>query len=211
MIGGGAVVAACAALARLELLPRLLGTLALVAYWLLVVNRWKSPVWQLAFPAAVVLAMAGLYVIGQRPGTPYNVFATAPKFFLDDRLPNDPMRDTFEFAREHTPADAVFIVPPAGGRMRIVGRRALAADFKAFPFQDEAIREWHKRSRQFYGENVSTEEARNDYYDALGDERLTALARHHESDYAVLPNDTPTNLTEVFRGKSHKIVAFPVP
>jgi hypothetical protein len=211
LFAAAGIVAVLASMVPLELLPRLLGTLALTAYWIVVVSRLRSSAWQLAFPAAVALAMAGLYVVGQRPGTPYILFATAPKFFLDDRLPNDPFRDNFEYARAHTPENAVFIVPPAGGRMRIVGRRAVAADFKAFPFQDEAIREWYMRSRRFYGEKVATEDARNDFYDALGDERLIALAKHHDADYAVLTNETPTNLAEVFRGRSHKIVAFADP
>jgi hypothetical protein len=50
-----------------------------------------------------------------------------------------------EFARQHTPVDAVFLVPPDEESFRLVARRAIVINFKGVPQFDGELAEWRDR------------------------------------------------------------------
>jgi hypothetical protein len=50
-----------------------------------------------------------------------------------------------EFARQHTPVDAVFLVPPDEESFRLVAERAIVINFKGVPQFDGELVEWRDR------------------------------------------------------------------
>ena len=55
------------------------------------------------------------------------------------------------FARENTPEESIFLTPPTWGQFRLLARRPIVVDFKAFPFSDTGMLEWHNRITDAYG------------------------------------------------------------
>ncbi len=50
-----------------------------------------------------------------------------------------------EWVIQHTPVDAVFLIPPSLSGFRYRAQRPVFVDFKALPFQDAAMLEWYRR------------------------------------------------------------------
>jgi hypothetical protein len=106
--------------------------------------------------------------------------------------------------------DAIFVVPPAFGILRVVGRRALVVDFKAIPLQDGAMREWRDRMRFVYGQVegggfpalARLEQA----YRTITDSHLRRIAARYGATHAVLFADSKTALPEVYADSSYKVV-----
>ena len=82
-----------------------------------------------AAAATVVLAVGGV----GRPGA--HVAADADR------------EAVHAWAREATPPDALFLVPPSDTRFRMGARRSVAINFKPTPFDDALMREWFERLR----------------------------------------------------------------
>ena len=53
-------------------------------------------------------------------------------------------------AKAGTESDAVFLVPAKWKEWRLLARRAVVVDWKAFPFREEGMLEWHRRYRAVY-------------------------------------------------------------
>lgn len=53
-------------------------------------------------------------------------------------------------AKAGTESDAVFLVPAKWKEWRLLARRAVVVDRKAFPFREEGMLEWHRRYRAVY-------------------------------------------------------------
>ena len=49
------------------------------------------------------------------------------------------------WAKKNTPTDALFLIPPEFEKFRLIAKRAVIADWKSFPFQEEAMFEWANR------------------------------------------------------------------
>jgi hypothetical protein len=113
-------------------------------------------------------------------------------------------------AAAHTGADAIFVVPPALGVLRIVGRRAVVVDFKAIPLHDGAMREWRERMRFVYGQVegggfpalARLEQA----YRTITDSHLLRIAARYGATHAVLYADSKTALPEVYADSSYRVV-----
>jgi hypothetical protein len=109
-----------------------------------------------------------------------------------------------------TPKDALFVVPPQFGLLRIHGQRALVVDFKSIPFQDAAMLEWRERMRVVYGEveggGFKAARAFDKAYRRITDTHLLALASRYGATHALLYMDTPSQLVEVYANEIYKIV-----
>jgi hypothetical protein len=133
---------------------------------------------------------------------------------LQPLLSGDDFRDAdagmARAASLHTPADAVFVVPPNFGILRLVGQRALVVDFKSIPFQDQHMREWRERIRQVYGEvsggGVEASRELEDSYRAILDAHLNELAARYGATHAVLFSETPTMLPILASNESYRLV-----
>lgn len=85
-------------------------------------------------------------------------------------------------AREHTPPDAVILIPWDWSEWRLFSERAVVVDWKFFLFSDEGMREWNDRYEEIYAFPGGA-----GYPTAIGDDGLAELRRRYGFDYAVLP------------------------
>lgn len=115
-----------------------------------------------------------------------------------------------QWARQSSPEDAVFVVPPSLGQFRFGAQRAIVVDFKAIPFADEALREWNSRMHAccvpsgFEGTPGQAAFVRG--YREIDDERLRYLHDTYGARFAVLIAGMQTNLPEMYADSSYKIV-----
>jgi len=114
------------------------------------------------------------------------------------------------FAKNHTPADAIFVVDPSMGLFRLAAQRALVVDFKDFPFSDEGMVEWQQRLFDCYGIpkaigfDAMYEMSR--LYKKITDGKLKALQIKYGVSYAVLHHATKTQFHVIYQTKEYKIV-----
>lgn len=50
-----------------------------------------------------------------------------------------------QWVRENTAESTIFLIPPEFESFRLVANRAIVADWKSFPFQDKAMKQWAER------------------------------------------------------------------
>jgi hypothetical protein len=111
--------------------------------------------------------------------------------------PGDPRgyRDVCEFAREQTPIEAMFLVPPNEEEFRVTARRAIVVNFKGVPQLSGELGEWRDRlCRVLDLPNLDvlprrrfdrTMEAISRRYDELPADHLIDVARHYGARYIV--------------------------
>jgi hypothetical protein len=139
-----------------------------------------------------------------------HVRALQPHLSLADLSGDDV--DAARWAARHTPADAVFLVPPSLGIFRLVAARAIVVDFKAFPFQDRAMEEWYRRLLDCCGPvppgtvGFAAMAAMDENYRRLGDADLDRLATRYGASYAVLGATTTTRHSIVYANDRFRIV-----
>lgn len=76
----------------------------------------------------------------------FSLFSYHDRFNFSSYIPHP--TDETELAlwvKNHTPPDTIFLVPPEFEQFRLISNRAIVADWKAFPFQEEAMIEWADR------------------------------------------------------------------
>ncbi len=114
------------------------------------------------------------------------------------------------YVKENTPEDAVFYVPPRFGEFRYMAGRAVVVDFAAYPFQDQAMREWFNRIASCYGvpdqNGFNALPQLNETIYHISDIELFDLSRKYRFTYAVVYDSTPTNFPLVFRTNTLKLV-----
>jgi len=97
------------------------------------------------------------------------------------------------WAREHTPVDAVFVVPPNEQLFRFHARRAIVVNFKNVPQLSSEMREWRERLESVLDEPLANLPRRFDRahaaiaarYDALPAGHLFDVARRYGAAYVV--------------------------
>ena len=106
-------------------------------------------------------------------------------------------RELAAWAREHTPADAVFLVPPSEESFRVHARRAIVVNFKGVPQLGAELPEWRDRLRDVLaldaagllalpaplGRTLAAIRAR---YDGLPPEHHAAVAAAYGARYVVV-------------------------
>src|SRR5205814_9379856 len=65
--------------------------------------------------------------------------------------PDDRYLAMCEWARQHTPAEAIFLVPPQESEFRYHTRRAIVVNFKAVPQLAGELSEWRDRMKNVLG------------------------------------------------------------
>lgn len=158
----------------------------------------------------LVAVVAGLFAL-----LPLSSVDNLPRQFAQIVPQFTPTSDAYFDIAQHAKStldDAVFIVPPDAGSFRYLANRAIVVDYKAFPFQDEAMAEWYQRMKDVYGPSLilrNYDAAMRDMkarYAQISDERLNDLAAKYGATHAVLDGSTKTKLPILFEGKSHKVV-----
>jgi hypothetical protein len=104
-----------------------------------------------------------------------------------------------EFAHQHTPVDAVFLVPPDEESFRLVGRRAIVINFKGVPQFDGELAEW--RDRLCHVLHLPTLQNLPHRFDAA----LRAIGQR----YAVLPDSILVQTARSF-GARYIVVPHPL-
>jgi len=120
--------------------------------------------------------------------------------------------DIVKFVGKATPENSIFLTPPAWGQFRLLARRAIVVDYKAFPFSDIAMSEWYSRIINCYADQnqneIETIDSLNNNYYYVDDDRLTNLKNSYNISYAVLFNQTPTKFEVIYNNDSYKVVSF---
>lgn len=100
------------------------------------------------------------------------------------------MVDIGQFARRHTPKDALVLTPPVGSLFRVSSRRSVLIDFKGMPGKPSKMLEWRSRLENCYGPWSNTGFAAVDEMDrnyrSISRYKLAELRREYGIDYAVL-------------------------
>jgi len=93
-----------------------------------------------------------------------------------------------EWARETTPVDAVFLVPPYENEFRLLARRAIVVDTKSPPMYMDELVAWYRRlcATVGAGDDVATYLAAEAHWDTLGADQLVAIAHQFAADYLVV-------------------------
>jgi hypothetical protein len=95
------------------------------------------------------------------------------------------------WAREQTPVDALFLVPPSMGRFRAIARRAVVVDTKSPPLQPEYLVEWYRRLCAVVQlDQAKTHELVEAHWSELSPAQLEAVARASHADYLVVAAGT---------------------
>ena len=182
-----------------------LGTLA--ACWLVLRPGRRRALASLAAAGlAVGLVVANKYL----PAGPLAGFlrGTVPIFTATEV--NDNQDRIMEYCRNHTPTDAVFIIPPWFERFSVSARRAVVVKFKCTVVSDRGLLEWRERLTDCYGEvagrgfDAVAEMDRN--HRAVTDEDLVFIARKYGAGFAVLHRRTRTGFPVLFEEDRYKVV-----
>ncbi|NND71910.1 MAG: hypothetical protein HKN43_10050 [Rhodothermales bacterium] len=103
----------------------------------------------------------------------------------------DGMASLERWVQRETPTSSVFLIPPSNSRFRISTNRSIVINFKAFPFQDDAILEWRKRMEAIAGPIPRTGDtgerlgAMDAAYEALSPQALIDLQHEYNVGYVV--------------------------
>jgi hypothetical protein len=165
-----------------------------VGAWLLLV---RDRVIAVAAPIVLTLALGGLLIGVQAWGPAPKIFdAVGPQIFPAHL--STPVADIARRARAVTTPESIFVTPPAFGTFRIIAERAIVADFKAIPYQEDAILEWRSRMYALYGTPTTTgfaaEKEFDDRYRSISDGHLMSLCQSYGATHAILYSETETSL-----------------
>lgn len=126
-----------------------------------------------------------------------------PIFTIEEAAERFGGRDSVKLAlaaREHTPPDAVILIPWGWIQWRLFSERAVVVDWKFFLFSDEGMREWNDRYNAIYAFPGGA-----GYPNAIGDDGLAELRRQYGFDYAVLPVGAGFRLPSVLNTSRWKL------
>jgi len=184
---------------------------------LLVYAAWMGPrragARRFASAAVAGLLIAVLFVpaSGRIPIAGRLLSLTRPVLSLDQGVQRED--GAARFCRDHLPRGSSLVVPPLLGRIRLVSRRALLADFKFMPTTDSALIEWRRRLEEAYGpwsgSGFAAARSMDRGYRAISPGRLVRLRALFGVSYAVLYADTPWPAAELYRDSFFKVVRIP--
>lgn len=125
------------------------------------------------------------------------------KSFLKlDEIPRE-NQEIASFLQENTAKESVVLAPHNFGFLRMYAKRAIVVDYKAFPFQNDAILEWHQRITSIYGNNKDKFETT---YQNISKEKIQRLQKKYNFNYVVLYKNTATTIPVLFENNAFKII-----
>jgi hypothetical protein len=107
------------------------------------------------------------------------------------------MQHVGRWARQSTPIDAVFLIPPGDGSFRLASLRSAVVSFKHVPQLNGELLEWKRRLDDVTGIDVSTlrghmprtQRNLDTLYNARNPESLFNVARRYHASYLVIERD----------------------
>jgi hypothetical protein len=124
----------------------------------------------------------------------------------------DDWRDVCRWARENSPADAVFLTPLRSNTFKWYAGRGEAATWKDMPQDAHSVVEWSKRINEFFDNGKKDPD---DHWRAtlaeLGDERLKELAAKYKFQYAIverIPGGPKLSMEPVYQNGSYAVYRF---
>ncbi|MGI9037997.1 MAG: DUF6798 domain-containing protein [Gemmatimonadota bacterium] len=129
---------------------------------------------------------------------------------LDIRPEDERRSDLYAWARNSSPDDAVFAVPPGWIDFRLVARRAVVADHKSPPVLPDELAAWVERLRALTGIETGAEAAELDTAFLAADcLRLRLLSERYRARYAIRRVETPPCGHVVYSDAEFAIVELP--
>jgi hypothetical protein len=116
-----------------------------------------------------------------------------------------------DFIRDHTPVDAIFVVPPNEQVFRYRAQRAIVVNFKNVPQLSGQMGEWKSRLETVLGEPLSNLPRRFDLahaaiaarYDSRTPAQLAAVAQQYGATFIVTARPFPNHQTLFEKGVYH--------
>ncbi len=116
------------------------------------------------------------------------------------------LRELVSWAREHTPADSVFLVPPGVGQFRLLARRAVVVDAKSPPLRPDLLERWHARlCDTVLNPDAQTFKAAAASYAKLTPAQLEQVAHTYDADYIVVQGPADFASPPVFNNGAYAI------
>jgi len=101
----------------------------------------------------------------------------------------------YNWVRNNTPKDAVFLTAPGMERFRLQARRAIVVDWKSPPLSPDELIEWYMRLCRVSGSpNVTSLNAAEAGYRRLDAARIHILVQEYGVQFAVVNGAVPTSL-----------------
>jgi hypothetical protein len=177
---------------RFSIYPKLLSCVA--AAWLLWDAKPKLRPYVVGSLAVVAVAVVAVAVSSGLLAAPNLRNPIAAKGLEGD---DAAYMSVVAWARENTPKDAIFLVPPDEQSFRVHAQRAIVVNFKGVPQLSAELPEWRDRLENVLdldeggllalprpmGRTLAAIRSR---YDALGAEHLFRVARRYDARYVVL-------------------------
>ncbi|MEM1126989.1 MAG: DUF6798 domain-containing protein [Bacteroidota bacterium] len=124
-----------------------------------------------------------------------------------------PLGEVATWARQTTPPDAVFAIPPTESAFRTMAQRGIAINFKAFPYRDPDILAWYTRLQDWapvplhHPSTAARLTALDEAYHALPAASLLTLADQYEVTYLLraAPLAPHPELEQVFTASPYHV------
>lgn len=145
----------------------------------LLVQRWVARQWRTITVAGLTLSIAGGLVIALSGVLPAQTDRLVQEHLTIRGVWQDDAAPLARRFANRSPKDALVLVPTDVQHFRLLSRRAVVVDFKAFPFTEGGIAEWVERMR--------TVQACADRPPAC----LLAVARRYDADYILTRRERP--------------------
>lgn len=178
-----------------------------------------APRW--AWPVALTLLLAATAGWGRYVATRVE---PEPDFFFGVRYYDDPSSLTGQrkqwvkmcnWIKANTPADAVFLTPPANEGFTVLTNRSNVVEFKINPDGALQMDEWFARLKDLTGDQLPTARGLdnrrplNKAYGELNAEQLAALGRKYHAQFAVLPKAAQLPFPVLYETEALKLVELP--
>ncbi|MCD4817144.1 MAG: hypothetical protein K8S23_00455 [Candidatus Cloacimonetes bacterium] len=131
-----------------------------------------------------------------------------PKFQLSDYSGDN--IEIADYIKQNTEVNAVFLIPPLLGELRLFAKRAVVVDFKAFVFQEPEMLQWKERILDCYGIAKSNgfvaAEEFDENYKTISDSKIEYLRNKYNISFAILYNQTETKFPVLYENSTYKLV-----
>jgi hypothetical protein len=129
----------------------------------------------------------------------------ASHFKLEDD--NLELQTMYNWIKNNTPVDSLFVIPPGLSGFRLYARRAVVVDWKGFPYDKREQIEWLKRIRTVTGlERYPSLKDLCRGYANMDENRINALKKRYKADYVIIPKEIVLkNCKILYDGKYYKV------